>query len=533
MDSILLTIHPQDPLWLIIAFLCGLLATLLKLPPLVGFLIAGFILNVFGVKESEFLRITADLGITLLLFTLGLKLKLRSLLAKEVWGVAASHLVIMTLTMAGFLAILHLIFEFKFDTPTAFLLGFALSFSSTVFAVKVLDEMGAASTRHSNVSIGVLIVQDIAAVAFLAISAGKWPSPWALALALLIPLRHFLHFLLDRSGHGELLLLFGMTLAVGGADLFEYVDIKGDLGALIIGILFSGHPKSEELSKGLLGFKNLFLVGFFLTVGMTALPGLQELLIAICILMVLPLKTVLYFILFSIFGLRSRTSWQSSLNLANFSEFGLIVSAIAMANGWLSPSWMAVFAIVLSFSFIISAPLATGGDDLYNRWNHLFKRFNQELADPPLKQAIPPEARLLVIGMGRVGTSIYEYIEEHLPNQVLGLDTDETKNQEHCSAKRQVIIGDGTNPDFWLQNHQLLGQIHWVILALPSPQANVSAAQRLRENHYTGQVAATIRYEDEAPPLIDQGVVFAFDIHGEAGRGFAADFLKRIDALAT
>ena len=364
---------------MIIAFMCGLIATWLKQPPLVGFLVAGFVLNIFGVGVSEFLRITADLGITLLLFTLGLKLKVRSLFNHQVWGVASIHMIFMTVLFSSFVFLISWAFSFieGVSFQTSLLIGFALSFSSTVFAVKILDELGAGSTHHGKISIGVLIIQDIAAVAFVAASAGKWPSPWALVLFMIVPLRHVLHMMLDRSGHGELLILFGITIAVGGADLFELVDMKGDLGALLVGMMFSGHPKSHELAKGLLGLKNLFLVGFFLTVGMTALPGWQEFVIALAFLCLLPLKTGFYFILFSTFRLRARTSWQSSLNLANFSEFGLIVGAIAVSKGWLPPSWLAVFAILLAMSFVISAPLATNGDDIYTKWRFFLRRFDR------------------------------------------------------------------------------------------------------------------------------------------------------------
>ena len=103
----------------------------------------------------------------------------------------------------------------------AALLAFALSFSSTVFAVKVLEERAQIKSHFGRVAIGILVIQDLAAVIFLAASAGKTPSVWALALLALIPLRHVLYRLLDRSGHGELLVLFGLVLALGSAELFD------------------------------------------------------------------------------------------------------------------------------------------------------------------------------------------------------------------------------------------------------------------------------------------------------------------------
>ena len=184
MESILLAIDPRDPLWIAIAFLFGFAVKLFGLPPLVGFLLAGFVLNASGAEGGEFLRATADLGVTLLLFTIGLKLQLRSLAAPQVWGVATLHMGLVTAMICGLLLLLGTLglpLLAELDLRTALQIGFALSFSSTVFAVKILDQLGATSTPHGTLSIGVLIIQDIAAVAFLAASTGKVPSVWAIA----------------------------------------------------------------------------------------------------------------------------------------------------------------------------------------------------------------------------------------------------------------------------------------------------------------------------------------------------------------
>ncbi|MGB0723247.1 MAG: cation:proton antiporter [Gammaproteobacteria bacterium] len=530
MDLILLTIDPRDALWIFIAFLFGLAAKSIRLPPLVGFLVAGFALHAGGAEAGEFLRITADLGVTLLLFSIGLKLRLQTLARPEVWGVSLVHLGLVCLLMAGFvllLAVTGIDFITRLDWSTALLIGFALSFSSTVFAVKILEEIGAGATRHAKLSIGILVMQDIAAVAFVAISAGKAPSPWALALVLLIPARHLLHYLLARSGHGELLILFGIVLAVGGADLFELVEMKGDLGALVVGMLIATHPKANELSKALLGFKDLFLVGFFLTVGMTALPGWTEVFVAVLLLLFLPLKVGLYFGLLALFKVRARSAWQSSLNLANYSEFGLIVGTIAMTAGWLDPRWMAVFAIVLSLSFAVASPLASAGDRLYARWRPTIKRWERaQRLDADAEILIGP-TDVLVFGMGRVGGSIYDALSERHEGRLLGVDTDDEKVAELCASGRNVIAGDGTNADFWSRVPGLASKVQWVILAMPSHQANLSAVTRLRENQFQGRLAAITRYPEEAASLEKLGVEVAFDVHAEAGRGFVQDLIRR------
>ena len=117
---------------------------------------------------------------------------------------------------------------------TIALLAFALSFSSTVFVVKVL-EGGANHALYGRVAIGILVMQDIIAVIFLTATGGHPPSPWALALVGLWPLTRVLRRIWTRLGHGEMQSLFGIVMAlVPGYALFSSVGLKGDLGALIV-----------------------------------------------------------------------------------------------------------------------------------------------------------------------------------------------------------------------------------------------------------------------------------------------------------
>lgn len=524
MDTQFISIHYSDPLWIGIAFLFGLVIRVVGLPPMIGFLMAGFMLNALGVEGGEFLEAMADLGITLLLFSIGLKLKLKSLARPEVWGVANLHMMMVTLTIAAVVLLLSytsLPLLSDLDIYSALLIGFAMSFSSTVFAVKILDELGASGARHGTTAIGVLVVQDIAAVLFIAVSIGKLPSPWALALLTLIPLRHLLYWMLKKVGHGELLILFGITLALVGADVFELVQIKRDVGALVFGMLLSNHPKADELAKALLGFKELFLVGFFLSVGMTAAPGWTEVLVALLFILFLPIKVGMFYCLFNLFYLRASTSWRTALNLANYSEFGLIVGALATSMGWLPKEWLAVFAVVITISFILSAPLINIRDNLYQAWRHRLERFERPKRLHGEEDLDLAHVKVVVFGMGRMGTAAYNAMEADYPDQLVGVELEEEMADEHIAAGRHVVSGDATNPDFWTRAPQLIGGLDWVLLTMTSHQANMSAALRLKEMGFGGRIAAVTKYPDEEVALKEIGVEHTFNIYSEAGLGFA------------
>ena len=269
------------------------------LPPLVGFLAAGFTLNYFGAEGGSFLDEMADIGVTLLLFTIGLKLRVKELLRTEVWGVTLIHTLSVSITLTLgilFLREMGIPLFHSLSLTTALIIAFALSFSSTVFVVKVLESRGDFRSRYGQIAIGVLIIQDIVAVVFLGFSEGKLPSPFAILLiAILFLVRPLLLRLLDNIGHGELQVLYGLTLALGGAALFKQVDMKADLGALFFGVLLANHTKAEELAKTLFSLKELFLVGFFLSIGMAGLPNIEILIAVFILLIALAFKTGLFF----------------------------------------------------------------------------------------------------------------------------------------------------------------------------------------------------------------------------------------------
>ncbi len=521
----------SDPAWIAIAFLAGLLARTLGLPPLVGYLGAGFVLHELGVQGGAVLQQVADVGVILLLFTIGLKLSIRELIRPEVCVVGVAEIL---LASAGFSAIVWILAYAQIgpfaglDPRAALLLGLALSFSSTVFAVKVLEDRGAGLSRHGRLAIGVLVLQDIVAVAVLAATAQDWPSAWALLLLLLVPARPLLREIMNRSGHGELLLLFGVAAALVTSTLFESTGIKGGVGALAVGMILAGGGKADELSKSMLGLKDLFLVAFFLSVGMSALPDGHGLLVAVVLVLALPLKTALYLVLFSRRFVRARTSWQASLDLTNYSEFGLIVVVAAAAAGWLPSEWVAILAVVIAASFAFSAPVAERGDALYAKWRSRLKILERKRRLPGDEDLHVHDVDIIVFGLGRMGSRAYDAVHSDYPGRVLGVDIDAAVVARNVSQGRKVVVGDATDPEFWSRAEGLVERLEWVLLTMSAHEANVAAVSGLRGRGFTGRIAATSTYPDDARELRDLGAEFAFDVFAEAGAGFASHLAGRL-----
>tara|TARA_B110000091_G_scaffold213489_1_gene263050 strand:+ start:1610 stop:3184 length:1575 start_codon:yes stop_codon:yes gene_type:complete len=512
--------------FLLFAFVCGLTVKLIGIPPLVGYLIAGFLLNFSGYTLTDDLTKIANLGITIMLFTIGLKLNIRDLSKREVWAGSITHTLIwvgiVTCGVYGIAAVASQYIE-GLTWQSATLIAFALSFSSTVCVIKVLEESGESKTRHGRLAIGILVMQDVFAVIFLVAATGKLPSVWALGLLALIPAMPLINRVINKSGHGELLPLTGFILALGGYHLFELVNIKGDLGALIFGIMLAQHEKASELAKSLLSFKDLFLIGFFLTIGLTALPDFNMIIIALVFCLFIPIKATLFFGLFTSLRLRGRTSYLSSLVLSNFSEFGLIVGALAVSLGLLAESWLVVIALSLSVSFVITSVLYRTSHSQYHKYKDTIKRFEKNRR---LKEDIYPalhKAEFLVLGMGRVGQGAFNALSKLAEVSVWGMDADRVKVKQMASEGLNVICGDGEDVDLW--DNLELKNVHLILLALPSIQDAINITRQLRNAGYTGKVAAIARYEDEVNHLLEQGVDKVFNFFTEAGLGFAEESL--------
>lgn len=514
----------MDALLIAVAFVFGLTAQQFRLPPMVGFLLAGFVLQATGQKGGEGLATIADLGVTLLLFSIGLKLQIKTLGRPEIWAGTTLHglfcLLLFGPLVFGIAALLAPVLGV--DLRVALLLAFAFSFSSTVFAIKSLSENGDLGSLHGRTAVGVLVMQDIIAVVFLTVSTGKVPSWWSLILVpALIFGRPVLGWIMGRAGHGEMLSLCGILLAlVVGASGFDSVGLKADLGALFVGVMVGRYPQAGELKKSLSHITDLLLVGFFLQVGLEGALSWQALGWAALAILLLPLKGIAFFLLLTRFRLRARTAWMAALSLSTYSEFGLIVAALGVDQGWLGSDWLVAVAIALSLSFLLVAPLNRRADRLYDPLSNRLKKFERRGRHRGDLPVIRGRERIAIFGMGRVGLAAYYALEHRFPGHVIGFDRDSLKIQGHRDSERNVRLADAGDSDFW-ERVCPADALDMVVLALPVHQANLHAIEALKRHNFGGVVVVSAQQDYEMQELRAMGVDAAFNLYTQAGASFA------------
>ena len=516
---------------ILVAFATAFLAGQIRLPPMVGFLVAGFIMLAFGIEGGDALQQIAEYGITLLLFTIGLKLDIRDLLRPEAFGVTIIHMLsttaIFTLIMLG-IGVLKLSIFAALSWEAALVMALALSFSSTVFVVSALEGRGEMGALHGRTAVAILIFQDVAAVIFMASTSESLPSSWALLLLGLPLLRPFLSSILERSGYGELLVLLGFCLALAGYELFDAVNLKGNLGALAIGLLLAGTPRASDLAKSLLSFKEIFLIFFFLSIGLSEMPTWTSLWLALFFVALIPIKTSLFFMLLTRFHLRARTSALVSLSMSNYSEFGLIVASSALAAGWISSDGVIAIALAVAISFAISAPINVHAHHIFDRYAKRLRNYETPTVlayDRPIE---PGNAEVIVFGMGRLGGGAYDTLQEQYGPIVLGVDRNPQIVSKHVAAGRNVIHGDPSDIDFW-ERTQGPYNIRVAVLAMPGHEAILTAVDEIKSRNFSCTIAAVASKHSQVEELETAGATASYNFYAEAGVGLARHVINQLE----
>ena len=128
---------------------------------------------------------------------------------------------------------------------------------------------------------------------------------------------------------------------------------------------------------------------------------------------------------------------------------------------------------------------------------------------------------MIIFGMGRLGTGVYDEMNKLMPDAVLGVDSDSLVVEENRKYGRNVVTGNATNPEFW-NRVKMSHRVEYALLVMPEHSAQVAAIEQTRKHGFKGKIAASAKYPDELEKLKELGVEAAFNIYAEAGAGFAA-----------
>lgn len=516
---------------LLAVVLLGFAAALLQLPPLVGYIAAGFVIGASGIETLPWIATVGDLGAALLLFSIGLDLDPRALGRRMIAGTAAATMAAITAVTALVIGLAVLVAGLHVGVTAgwgaALMLGFALASSSTIVIMTILEDRDDASALYGRVAVGTSILQDTCSILLLVLISGQAPSPWALSLVLLVPGARALGWVLTRVQHREVFMLVGITTALlPGYELFELVGLPGTLGALVVGALLARHPSAHELASSFRPVQELFLVAFFVAIGSAGLPGIGAVVMALVLVALLPLRSAAYTWALWLMRLRHRSAVLTGLAVASYSELALVVVDVGVSQGLLGHEWVQSLSLAVALSFVVAAVANKRASRLVHAVSHRLPDHAEDALHPAEAPVDLTGVEVVVFGMGRVGRATYRRLLSDLGGRredgrapVLGVDSDTDKVERLRRLGLNVVEGDATDTDFWARLGA--GEVRTAVLAMSEPGANLEVLAWIEHHDFAGEVHAIARFDDEAAQMHARGVDVVINLYDGVGEALA------------
>jgi len=513
-------------------FVLGALAERLRQSAILGYLAAGTLLGphvLDWVHGPEEVAVLAELGVALLLYSIGLEFpwsRLRKSGAALVGGVVQ---VTLTLAVGAGLALL-----LGSGGPTAFALGAMLALSSTAYVLRVLTRRAALESPHGRLSVGVLLAQDVAVVPLLLVASvlveGKPPAEAlvsfgrlvGLAALLVIAFRLLFHVVAPRllgtevlQRNRELPLLLAVSSGLGSAFAAHALGISPAIGAFLAGMLLAESPFSTQVRADVSALRTLLMTLFFGSIGMLGNPGwigAHLPLVLAGVAGVCVVKATLATAALRLVGAGASAAAAAGFCLAQVGEFSFVLAD--MARGTLLDDQ--TFQLVISVTIVtlaLTPYLVTLGPRLAERL--LAGRAGAGTAAP----APPAEHHVLVVGYGPTGEAVALHLHEAgWPVHVIDLNHRLVLRAQAHGLRAH--FGDASHPD--VLEHAAVARARAVVVTLPDPVASRRTIEQVRALAPGARVFARARYHLYRNALREVGAECIVDEEQQVGLALAA-----------
>ncbi len=490
-----------------IAAFVALIGRFLRQPLIVAFIAVGLIVGPYGIdllESIDKIELLSEMGIAVLLFVVGLKLDVT--LIRSTGRVALfSGLgqVIFTSVFGYFIGI-----ALGFEPVVSLYVAVALTFSSTIIIVKLLSDKKEIQSLHGQISIGFLIVQDIVVIiAMIVLSAMGTPTEYTIweevllvfgkgvgmILIILLLMRYVLGkatSLMARTP--ELLILFAVTWAIALAAFSDFLGFSKEVGAFLGGISLSATPYREVISGRLNSLRDFLLLFFFIHLGSQVnVPLLgEQILPAITLsLFVLIGNPIIVMIILGLMGYRKRTGFLAGLNVAQISEFSLILAALGLSLGQIDEETLGLITLVGLFTISISTYLIMYSHQIYERIAPALSLFERNKPYREIDDAEVAKKRfdVIIFGLGMYGNNIARSLEDK-GFTVFGVDFDPRAVDRWKRKGRVAQYGDADDPEL---PEILPMHAQCVVSSLEDKQINMALIKYLKLANYEGSIAVT------------------------------------------
>jgi CPA2 family monovalent cation:H+ antiporter-2 len=524
------------------AVLTTSLVTRLRVSPVLGYLLAGFLIGPAGlglIAANPTTHFLAELGVVFLLFAIGLELPLERLRVMRRWVFGFGGVTTTTL----FAIFAGIGFAILGKWPQAAVVGGALMFTSTALLVQILSERGEFQTRYGRASFSASLFQDLMVVPILVAipllslgeeallqSLGSAVIKAVLALIAIMYLgrwllRPFYHFIVGNRNH-ELLTAMTLLVVLGFSLATFNWGLSLALGAFLAGVILAETEFRHQIAADIEPFLGLLLGLFFMTVGMMVdINGIhgQGWALAAIVFGLVAIKMIVFYSASRAFDLSKPKALKATLVLSQGSEFGFVVLALATAEKLLPPDVIALLTVAIVLSMVLSVVLVRLGWDELSRMQAAAQKPGEEtLAEEDFKDR---KNHIVIIGFGRVGEVVAAMCALcGLPYIVL--DNDHQRVAKARTKDLPVFYGDAAK----IQVLRSVGveRARAVVVAASNAKYATQIVHVLRHEWANVPLFGRARDSEHAKQLVEAGITAAVPITLQASLELGATVLQHL-----
>lgn len=514
----------------------------LKQPAVLAYILTGILVGpvgLFHVTSGEVLHSLGQIGITLLLFMLGLELRLKELRSVGRVAITTGVSQILITSSIGFLICLAL----GFSPIAATYLGIAVTFSSTIIIVKLLSDKKDINSLYGKIAVGILLVQDFVAVIALiilsgfnsgstSISIGSFVFIILKAVALFGWTIFISQFLLPTlvkkiARSSEVLFLFSIAWAFGLSAVVSspFIGFSIEIGGFLAGLALANSSQNFQIVAKVKSLRDFFITIFFVSLGMSLVfEDLITILVPALILsfFILIGNPIILTAILGFLGYRKRVSFLVGLTVAQISEFSMIVIFMGNKIGHVPDEAVSLITLAGTITFVLSTYMILNGNVLYQFFSPILSFFERKNVK---EQRMPKHDftnHILIIGGHQMGQSLIDSLEKEEGSVVvLDFDPDIVAKLEENGVP--VVFGDIADPD--IQERVNLDKAKLVISTVPDIEDNLLLLEGLKAGNKKAKVIVAALENEDASTLYEAGADYVVLPHLAGGR-FLAKLLK-------
>lgn len=469
---------------IVTAAVLGAVARKTRQPTVIAYIVTGLILGPFFldiIAETEATQLLGELGLSFLLFLIGLEIKLEEIrkLLSEVTVIALVQMAVSALL--GYLTGQ----AFGFSVIESLFVGAAFTFSSTAVVVKLLSAKDEISTLPGKIGVGVLLVQDVAVVLLLALLSTNASTASQILvsvaeIAVMISIIAGISYLSSEkllpkvfkkvSENRQAFFIHGVTWAFLFISLSEYLGVSTEIGAFFAGLSLAQLPYSQELIEEIRPLTDFFMAVFFINIGL-GLTGnalstyMFEAFLAAGILMLG--KFGVLFGVIDRLKFTPETSLKSALNLSQMSEFSLILGALGVSQGMISAEIFGFISLTMIITVGFSSYFIVFNERIYRRIEHILARIDSDAKEDVEVEAL--ENHALIVGYDFVGRRSAEILEDTF-DQVMVVDRNPGNVDELSRSDYEYIYGDFSHGE--IRNASQIERADFILSLIPDATVN-------------------------------------------------------------